>query len=72
MQTRASPEGYELPNDLHVAPHRNPVEYLLHCLDTGEPLTGPLTVATSRIRQQIVDSALLSAQEGRAVSLVEW
>lgn len=70
VQTRAAPEGYELPVDLQAAPLRNPVEYLLHCLDTGEPVTGPLSIETSRIGQQIVDSAVLSAREKRTVALV--
>ncbi|MFN0084780.1 MAG: Gfo/Idh/MocA family protein [Blastocatellia bacterium] len=70
LQTRAHPEGEEIPSDSLPAPHRNPVEHLLHHLTTGEPLLGPLTPAMSRIGQQIVDSALLSAREKRTVRLI--
>ena len=51
--------------DAPVAPFRNPIEYMVHCIRTGEPITGPLSVETSRIGQQIVDSAVLSARERR-------
>lgn len=71
LQTRAHPEGEEIPSDALPAPHRNPVEHLIHHLTTGEPLLGPLTPAMSRIGQQIVDSALLSAREKRTVKLIE-
>lgn len=71
VQTRQKPEGFEVPVDPPAAPHRNPVEYLLHCIETGEKVTGPLSLEISRIGQQIVDSALLSAREKRVVPLVE-
>jgi glucose-fructose oxidoreductase len=71
VQTRQAPEGYEVPVDVPAAPLRNPVEYLLHCIDTGEKVTGPLSLEISRIGQQIVDTALLSAREGRVRPLVE-
>ena len=71
VQTRDRPEGFELPVDELIRPHRDPIEYLLHCIDTGEPVTGPLSVEISRIGQQIVDSAALSARQKRAVELVD-
>jgi glucose-fructose oxidoreductase len=52
-------------------PHQNPVQYVLHCIETGEPIAGPLSLEISRIGQQIVDSAVLSAIERRTVQLVE-
>lgn len=70
VQTRQKPEGFEVPVDTLQAPLRNPVEYLLHCIETGAKVEGPLSVETSRIGQQIVDSAVLSAREKRTVSLV--
>lgn len=70
VQTAARPDGEILPVDTLVAPRRAPVEYLIHCLDTGEPITGPLSPALCRIGQQIVDSAVLSAREKRTVGLV--
>jgi predicted dehydrogenase len=71
VQTRQRPEGYEIPCDELRAPERNPVEYLIHCIHSGESIAGPLSVETSRIGQQIVDSAVLSAREKRTVPLVE-
>lgn len=71
LQTRQAPEGYELPVDLLAPPHTNPIEYFLHCLETGEAVTGPLSVRIARIGQQIVDTALLSAREGRVMPLLK-
>lgn len=70
VQTKQTPAGYEVPVDILAAPHRNPIEHLLHHLKTGAPLFGPLTLELSRIGQQIVETAILSAHEKRAVSLV--
>ncbi len=70
VQTRQKPEGFDVPCDTLQAPERNPVEYLLHSIKTGAPVTGPLSVEISRIGQQIVDSAVLSAREKRSVPLV--
>src|SRR6185437_11440559 len=69
VQTRAHPEGQVLPVDELQPPHQNPIQYLLHCIERGEPIHGPLSVETSRIGQRIVDSALQSAREKRAVRL---
>ena len=53
-------------------------ERMAHILGLGnadvtnsEPVTGPLSIEISRIGQQIVDSAALSAREKRAVALVD-
>jgi len=69
VQTREKPEGFDAPADVLQPPHRNPVEHLIHHLETGDPLLGPLTTATSRIGQRIVDAAIISAREKRAVKL---
>ncbi len=70
VQTREHPAVRSLPVDAMRAPERNPVEYFLHCITTGTPLAGPLSPAISRIGQQIVDSAVLSAREKRTVALL--
>ncbi|MBX7209132.1 MAG: Gfo/Idh/MocA family oxidoreductase [Verrucomicrobiaceae bacterium] len=70
VQTRARPEGFDVPVDVINAPNRNPVEHLIHSLETGAPLIGPLTIDISRIGQQIVDTAYRSAQEKRTLPLV--
>lgn len=71
VQTRSHPEGYEVPADSLAFPHRNPVEYLIHCLSTGTPIEGPLSPAISRTGQRIVDTAFLSAQQKRTLPLVD-
>ncbi|OYW73228.1 MAG: glucose-fructose oxidoreductase [Verrucomicrobia bacterium 12-59-8] len=70
VQTRARPEGYEIPVDPVLAPNRNPVEHVIHHLETGAPLIGPLRLDISRIGQQIVDTAFQSAREKRTLKLV--
>src|SRR5262245_14347614 len=71
VQTKGNRAGEIIPVDVLAAPHRNPVEHLIHHLETGEPLLGPLTTEMSRIGQQVVDTAILSSQQKRAVNLIE-
>ena len=70
MQTKQRPETHEIPVDAIAPPYDNPINYLLHCLSTGEAITGPLSLPLCRIGQQIVDTALRSAKEKRALPLL--
>lgn len=70
VQTRARPEGYAVPVDPVQSPNRNPIENVIHHLETDAPLIGPLRLDISRIGQQIVDTAFRSAQEKRTLELV--
>jgi predicted dehydrogenase len=70
VQTLDRPETHELPVDDLVPPFNNPIQYVLHCLDAGKAIDGPLSPAICRVGQQIVDAAVLSAREKRTVSLV--
>ena len=70
VQTHDRPEGYQQPVDRLAPPYQNVVQYFIHCLETGQSPEGPLSPATCRIGQQIVDSAILSAREKRTVSLL--
>jgi predicted dehydrogenase len=70
LQTRERPETHEVPVDTLAPGWRNPIEHLIHHLETGCALHGPLDPALCRIGQQIVDSAVLSAQERRTVTLL--
>jgi len=70
LQTRSAPAVQEIPVDPISAPHRNPIEHVIHHLETGSPLIGPLTIEISRIGQQIVDTAFQSAQEKKTLPLV--
>ena len=69
VQTRRRPKPAMVAAPEPKAPHRNPVEYLLHCLDRGEALQGPVSLPVSRIGQEIVDAAVKSAATGRTVKL---
>lgn len=69
IQTNGRPAQHEVPVDVLAAPRRRPIEYVLHCKETGEPITGPLDPKFARIGQQIVDAAIRSAAEKRTVRL---
>jgi glucose-fructose oxidoreductase len=71
LQTRAKPQGEQIRVDVLKPPFQDPIQYVLHCIETGEPVKGPLSLEISRIGQQIVDSAVLSAAQKRTVALVE-
>lgn len=71
LQTDANPEGESIPVGELTSPNDNPISYFLHCLESGIPVEGPLSVEVSRIGQQIVDTAYNSAYEKRTLPLVE-
>jgi predicted dehydrogenase len=71
VQTKARPEGFDLPVDELQPPHQNPIQYLIHCLEASGPVTGPLSTAISRTGQQMIDAAVVSAREKRTVKLAE-
>ena len=69
VQTRQNPAGEDVPVDpLQPA---NPIQYFVDCIREQKPLEGPLAPKISRIGQQIVDSAMLSARMKKTVKLVE-
>lgn len=70
VQTVARMEIHDIPVDKLPPPLHNPVHYVLHCLENGRKIDGPLSPEICRIGQQIVDSAVLSAREKRTVPLV--
>jgi len=70
VQTRDHPEAREIPVDAFRPPNQNPVQYVIHCVESGIPIEGPLSPQLCRIGQQIVDSAVKSAREGKTVPLV--
>jgi len=69
VQTEKRPEGFAQPVDKLKAPFANPIQHFIHCLETGAPMDGPLSPAISRIGQQIVDAAVLSALRKQAVRI---
>jgi glucose-fructose oxidoreductase len=68
-QTRRRPKPHQLAAPETRAPHQNPIQYLIHCLETETPLEGPVSLPISRIGQEIVDAAVRSAASRRAVPL---
>ncbi|NBV24974.1 MAG: gfo/Idh/MocA family oxidoreductase [Proteobacteria bacterium] len=69
VQTYKRPQPHQVAAPAPKAPHQNPVQYLLHCLDTGKPLEGPVSLPISRIGQEIVDAAVRSAKLKKTVKL---
>jgi len=70
VQTRAKKEIHSVPADKLEPPFRAPIEYVLHCKETGAPFEGPLDPALCRTAQRIVDTAALSAKERRTLALL--
>ena len=71
LQTRAHPQPSLIPAPPLPDGQRNGIDYVLGCIQRGEPVTGPLHPDTSLIGQRIVDTAALSAQQKRTLPLVE-
>ena len=69
LQTRKNPRPHRVSAPPTAAPHQNPVQYLVHCLDRGRPLEGPVSLPISRIGQEIVDAAVRSAKLKKTVKL---
>jgi glucose-fructose oxidoreductase len=69
VQTESRPTGFNQRADRLEAPFTNPIQYFIHCLETGARVEGPLSPAISRIGQQIVDAAVLSARKKQAVKI---
>ena len=71
LQTADCPQGRQVPVDELAPPFQNPVQYMVHCLEEGKEVEGPLAPAICRVGQQIVDTAYRSAAEKRTLPLVE-
>lgn len=70
VQTRANPERHDIPADPLPEGQRNAIEYVLGCIERGEPVAGPLDPTLCLIGQRIVDTAALSAQQKRTLELI--
>ena len=70
LQTRANPHPHDVPADPLPEGGRNAIEYVLGCLNSGAPITGPLDPEVSLIGQRIVDTAAQSAREKRTLALL--
>jgi glucose-fructose oxidoreductase len=71
VQTEARPAGEDVPVDVPPPEFRGPIAYVLHALAHGKKIDGPLSPKIARIGQQIVDTAMLSAQLRKTVKLLD-
>lgn len=71
VQTHDQPEGYDHPTEELPAGERNGIEYAITKLETGQPIDGPLSAEVARIGQQIIETAIRSADEKRTLPLVD-
>jgi glucose-fructose oxidoreductase len=71
VQTRERPEGFDQPVDELPTGERNGIEYMLTRLREDLPIEGPLSPEIARIGQQIIETAIRSADEKRTVPLVD-
>ena len=71
IQARDCVEGRDIAVDEVRHPFQNPVQYVIHCVETGASVEGPLSPAIARIGQQLVDTAMASAREKRTVRLID-
>jgi len=69
LQTRAHPEGVDVPAGGPPAHERSALANLVHALDTGKALAGPISPSISRVGQQVVDAAVASADRRAPVRL---
>jgi predicted dehydrogenase len=71
VQTEDHPEGFDQPVDELPAGERNGIEYTLTRLKDELPIEGPLSPEIARIGQQIIETAILSAEAKRTLPLVD-
>lgn len=71
VQTAECPEGYDQQVDALPEDESNGIQYMLKRLEQDLPIDGPLSPEIARIGQQIIDTAIRSAQEKRTIPLIE-
>ena len=70
VQTRARPEPTPVAAEPLPEGARNAIEYVIACIQSGRPITGPLSPEVSLTGQRIVDTAVQSAREKRTLALL--
>lgn len=72
VQTEDEPEGFEVSVDDLEPPLQDSLQYMVHCIDTDEPVEfGPVSLDINRKAQRIIDAARESAERGETVGLPE-
>ncbi len=69
LQTKSLPQVHAISNDPVPASQRDPIAFYLDCRQRGAPIDGPCGPEISRIGQQIVDAARISAHQGGTIRL---
>ena len=69
VQTSDHPEGKDFPVCELPEGERNGIEYMLTRIKNNLPIEGPLSPEIARIGQQIIESAIRSAEEKKTVPL---
>lgn len=70
VQTRARPQPHPVAAEPLPQGAQNAIEYVIGCIRSGAPITGPLSPETSLVGQRIVDTAVQSAREKRTLALL--
>jgi predicted dehydrogenase len=70
VQTRDRPEPALVPAVPLSVGQRNAIEYVVGCIQRGEPVTGPLDPELCLTAQRIIDTAVLSARQKRTLELL--
>ena len=70
IQTAERPGGEDIAADVLEGPEAGAIAYFIHRLESGEAINGPMAPEICRIGQQIVDTAMKSAEEKRTLPLI--
>ncbi|MEM6690072.1 MAG: Gfo/Idh/MocA family oxidoreductase [Planctomycetota bacterium] len=71
VQTHDQPEGYDHPVEELPQGEANGIEYAISRITSEKPIDGPLSPDIARIGQQIIETAIRSAEQKATLSLVE-
>ncbi|WP_442511934.1 Gfo/Idh/MocA family protein [Novipirellula sp. SH528] len=71
IQTKDRPEGYDYPVEQLPEGERNGIEYAITRIANDLPIEGPLSPEIARIGQQIIETAIRSAETKQTVRLIE-
>ena len=71
VQTQERPEGFEREVDSLPEGERNGIEYTISRIKDDLPIEGPLAPEIARIGQQIIETAIRSAESKQTIRLVD-
>ncbi|OYP38236.1 glucose-fructose oxidoreductase [Rhodopirellula sp. MGV] len=71
IQTSDCPAGKWVSAEPLPETQQDPIRYMADVIENDRKIEGPLSVKISRIGQQIVDTALLAAQQKRTIPLLQ-